>query len=107
MTFTKKPSGPPTFDAAAFTRALTSGKPVPSRLATQYIAWKQWVESTNAYDGADKGGLRDVLNADALAVDSLKVHLDTLDTREAAHNATQAQRLTALEAAVAGGPFPA
>jgi hypothetical protein len=44
--------------------------------AKQYIAWKQWVESTNAYDGADKGGLRDVLDADAKAVDALKGDVD-------------------------------
>ena len=76
MAFTKKPSAPPPFDAAAFTNALKANSPISPAVATQYIAWKQWVESTNAYDGAAKGGLRDVLDADAKAVDALKGDVD-------------------------------
>lgn len=77
MAYTKKPSQAPTFNAKAFTDALVAGKPVSSTLAAQYIAWKQWVESTNTFDGADKGGLRDVLDADMKAVDLLKAHTDS------------------------------
>lgn len=77
MAYTKKPSQPPTFNAKAFTDALVAGKPITPTLQAQYIAWKQWTESTNAFDGADKGGLRDVLDADAKAVDALKTHVDS------------------------------
>jgi hypothetical protein len=76
MAFTKKPGTAPAFDASAFTKALAAGTPISAKLATQYIAWKQWVESSNVFDGADKGGLRDVLNADMLAVDRLKGDVD-------------------------------
>jgi hypothetical protein len=78
MAYTKKPSGPPVFDAANFTKALTMGVKLPAALAAQYIEWKQWVESTDNFDGADKGGLRDVLDADMKAVDALKKDVDTL-----------------------------
>jgi ABC-type branched-subunit amino acid transport system substrate-binding protein len=74
--YTKKPSAPPPFDAAAFTKALAANQPISANLATQYIAWKQWVESSNAFDGADRGGLRDVLDANAKGVDRLKGDVD-------------------------------
>lgn len=74
--FTFKPSAPPVFDAGAFTKALVAGTPISAVTAKQYIAWKQWVESSNAYDGALKGGLRDVLNADMKGVDRLKGDVD-------------------------------
>lgn len=76
MAYTFKPSAPPPFDAAAFTKALTAGTPINAVTAKQYIAWKQWVESTNAYDGALKGGLRDVEDANAKGVDRLKGDVD-------------------------------
>jgi hypothetical protein len=102
MAFTKKPSGPPTFDAAAFTKALAAGTKISAATAAQYIAWKQWVESTNAYDGADKGGLRDILNANALAVDSLKNNVDGQAARLDLH----ASRLDSVEAYQAAQPRP-
>jgi hypothetical protein len=102
MAYTKKPSGPPVFDAAAFTKALTTGAKISAATAAQYIAWKQWVESTNAYDGADKGGLRDVLNADALAIDALKANVDAQGDRLNLH----AARLDAVEAYQAAQPRP-
>lgn len=77
MAYTKKPSAPPGFNAKAFTDALVAGKPLTPALQAQYIEWKQWVESTDNFDGADKGGLRDVLDADAKAVDALKTHVDS------------------------------
>lgn len=77
MAYTKKPSQAPTFNAKAFTDLLVAGKPITPALQAQYIAWKQWVESTSGFDGADKGGLRDVLDADMKAVDLLKTHTDS------------------------------
>jgi hypothetical protein len=53
--------------------------------------------------------LRDHTEALRLGVfgpDGIKAHLDGLDAREAQHHAAQAQRLTALEEAVANPPFP-
>lgn len=106
MAYTKKPGSPPAFDAAAFTKSLKAGTPLSPVVAAQYIAWKQWVESTNAYDGADKGGLRDVLDADMKALDALKVDFDKLDDREASHHAAQKTELAQLRAEIITHPFP-
>jgi hypothetical protein len=100
--FTKKPKNAPTFNAAAFTAKLAAGEKISPALAAQFIAWKQWVESTNAYASADAGGLRAVLKADALAVDALKANVDVHGDR--LNN--QAARLDAVEAQLAAQPRP-
>lgn len=102
MAYTKKPSAPPTFDAGAFTKKLTAGLAITPALAAQYIAWKQWVESSNSYDGADKGGLRDVLDADMKAVDGLKRDVDVQGQAIIEIRAD----VQALKEAPAARPFP-
>ncbi len=76
LPYTKKPSRAPTFDAGSFTAALVVGKPISQKLATQYVNWKRWVESSNQFAGSEAGGIRDVFNADMLGVDALKVGQD-------------------------------
>jgi len=106
MAYTKKPSVPPAFNAAAFVKALTAGTPVNATVAAQYIAWKKWVESTDTYDGADKGGLRDVLDADMKAMDALKADLDNSKENNGVAHASFDQRLKLLEAQINNPPFP-
>jgi len=102
LAFTAKPKMPPTFDAAAFTKKLAEGKPITATQQAQFIAWKQWVESTNAYDGTAKGGIRDVVDANAKGVDSLKVHVDSNSQAILELRAD----VQALKEAPAAHPFP-
>lgn len=98
----KKPTQPPAFDATSFTNALIANQPISSTLAAQYIAWKRWVESSSQFDSK---GLRDVVNANAYYLDSVK---DDLDNFEGSVN----PQLSSLEARVAAlesqpsVPFP-
>ena len=69
--------------------------------------WKRYVGSEGPeYASAEDGGLKAVIGANAVYLDEVKLHLDGLDAREAQHHAAQAQRLAALEEAVANPPFP-
>lgn len=76
MAYTYKPGTAPTLDMAAIGLRLQNNQALTATQTKQLIAWKQWVESSNVYDGASKGGLRDTLDADAKAVDGLKTHTD-------------------------------
>lgn len=107
MAYTKKPGTPPALDMGAITKKLELGQPLTPTQSKQLIEWKKWVESSDTFDGADKGGLRDVLDANAKALDGLKSDYDKLDDRETTHHTAQAQRLTALEGALSKPPFPA
>ena len=100
--YTKKPSRSPTFDLLAFTRKLVAGEPITQAQADAFIRWKQWVESKGSFAGVDPGGLRDILNALAIAVDKLKLNVD-------AHGArlnVQAIDIAELKAWVAAQPRP-
>jgi hypothetical protein len=98
MAFTIKPKNSPTFDAAAFVKNL----PVSDSVKAQFINFSRWVRSTGNYAGAEAGGLKDVLKADAFAVDALKGDVDKQGTKLADHET----RLAALEEQPSG-PFPA
>lgn len=102
MAYTHKPSGPPVFDAKAFVTKLLNNQPITQKQVDQFIAWKQWVESTNAYDGVAKGGVRDILNALCIAVDKLKLNVDAHGDRLDRH----AVRLDTVEAWIAAQPRP-
>ena len=105
MSYTKKPSKPPAFSAKAFTDAIVAGKLTPT-LQAQFIEWKQWVESTDNWDGADKGGLRDTFDADMKAVDLLKADLDDSKENNGVAHISFDKRLDALEAQISNPPFP-
>jgi hypothetical protein len=102
MAYTKKPGRAPTFDLLAFTRKLVNGQPITQAQADAFIRWKQWVESKGGYAGTEKGGLRDILNALAIAVDALKENVDLHGSRLN----IQAADIAELKAWVAAQPRP-
>ena len=104
-----KPTQPPAFDASTHEKVLydeirkADGSGYQVFLDKALAKWKRWVSGENEYDGT---GLRDVVLSNATYLDQVKAGVDALDDREATHHAAQAQRLTALEDAVANPPFP-
>lgn len=105
--FSKKPTQPTSgadmsalINAVNETRAKVGLKAITSKLPN----WKRWVGGEAEYDGT---GLRDVVNANAYALDAVKNSLDTFKANSAAVDADQNQRLSALEAQIANPPFPA
>jgi hypothetical protein len=62
----------------------------------------RWIGSTGEFDGV---GLRDVVNANALAVDELKKDFDNHRTADNSRHVTVDQRLASLEARP-DVPFP-
>lgn len=97
-----KPSQPPALDAGSIAKKLSTNAPLTAKEIAQIQAWKQWVEASNAFDGASKGGLRDVLNALCVMVDGTKATVDA----QAAQLSDLADRVAALEAQPSA-PFPA
>lgn len=71
MSFSKKPTQPPAFDAGAAANGMTSPW-------AKFPEWKRWVEATGSQDGK---GMRDVVNANALALDVAKIDLDEHSSR--------------------------
>ena len=69
MSFAKQPSQPPQFDAGAF--AKHAG--ITAADVKNFQAWKQWVGGELAFDGT---GLRDVVAANATALNAVKADLD-------------------------------
>jgi hypothetical protein len=107
-----KPTQPPSgADFSQLTKKVneTAAKvgvaPLSSTVTGRIPAWKRWTGGEGPdFDGT---GLRDVVNADAIYLDAVKEHLDTVDARETAHNNSQDARLDRLEAAQSFSPFPA
>lgn len=105
----KKPTQPPPFDASQTWKVFNAelkkddGSSYQVFQEKSFPTWKQWVESTGAYDGA---GLRDVVNANAIYLDSVKDQVDTHITNDNERHSSIATRLAALEDAVANPPFP-
>lgn len=97
-----KPSQPPAFDAANFTKLLSTLTPA---LRTQFIAWKQWIESSNAFDGASKGGLRDVLAANADDLNKVKSNINSFEDNINPRVNSLEARVAALESQPST-PFP-
>jgi len=92
MPYAKHTVDPPPFDANAAAKSPTS--PAWQKLPE----WKRWVEATGSQDGR---GIKDVVEANAIGLDKLKVDNDEHSQRLAVAE----QRLTALEARPAAG-FP-
>lgn len=104
--YTKKPSQPPTsFSASAHDNWAASvgsktGVPYPAS-AQLKVPWR-WTGSTAEFDGVERGGLRDTLNAGLLGVDALKQDVDSI---KAAVNDLRSD-VQALQEAPPARPFP-
>ena len=105
-----QPTQPPTFDESTFAKRLyervltaTTQQPYAVFKPEYFPKWARWIAGKGEYDGS---GLRDVVNINAIFLNSVKEHLDRVDDREAAHHAAQSARITALEAAATTDPFP-
>src|SRR5512143_2785461 len=97
MAFSKKPTQPPQMDTKAFVKRLRDmaakiGLGPYAQFEDKYLpVFHRWIRSEGEFDGA---GLRDVVNANAYALDDLKADVD-------AHKATENTRYTALAQRVA------
>lgn len=100
--YTAKPKKAPPLDMAGITKRLSSGQPLTTTQAAQWIEWKQWTEATDNWAGVAGGGLRDILNALCVSVDKLKVQADTSSTAIVELRA----EVQALKEAPAARPFP-
>lgn len=102
--FAKHPSQPPPFDTPVFVAKLREvvakvGLPPLAVLAdNRFPKFHRWIRSELEYDGADAGGLRDVVDANAYALDDLKGDFDGHRTSDNARHASLANRVSALEA---------
>lgn len=94
MSFAKQPTQPPQFDAGAF--AKHAG--ITDADIKNFQAWKQWVGGELAFDGT---GLRDVVAADAIALNALKADYDSYHSLSAGQITQLFERLTAAEAKIA------
>lgn len=100
--YTAKPKQPPVLDMASVTKLLQANLAITPKLAAQLIEWKQYVESSDNWDGTAGGGLRDILNAGLVAVDKLKLQVDALAQGQIELRAD----VQALQEAPAAKPFP-
>jgi hypothetical protein len=100
--YTHKPKGPPTLDMLSVTTRLQANQAITPKLAAQLIEWKQWVESTDNWDGVAAGGIRDILNSVCIGVDKLKLTVDALSQGQLELRAD----VQALQEAPAAHPFP-
>lgn len=110
--FSKKPGQPPAFDSKGFVtrlREITAKVglgPFPVFADEGLPKLHRWIMSTGEYDGADAGGLRDVLNANALGLDAVKDDLDAHKKTDNERHTALALRVTALEGQGTSVPFP-
>lgn len=81
--------------------ALNLG-PFPVFSDAQLPVFHRWIMGTEEFDGT---GLRDVVNANAFAVDDLKNDFDDHRTMDNVRHSALAQRVAALEAQQSA-PFP-
>lgn len=100
MSFSKRPTQPPAADVNALIARIDElSKSVLNKSFTSKLpVWKRWVGAEGDQDGV---GLRDVVNANAIALDSVKGQLDGQEAR--LNNLTV--RVKALEDAPSA-PFP-
>jgi hypothetical protein len=110
MAFTKKPTQPPALDTKGFVARLrdTVAKvglgPFPVFADTGLPVFHRWIRGEGEFDGT---GLRDVVNANAIAVDDLKGDLDAHKNVDNLRHTALAQRVAALEGQSTNVPFPA
>lgn len=112
MAFAKRPSQPPDFDGVAFAKRLREIAekvglgPFDTLADNRLPRYLRWINSTVEFDGADKGGIRDVVAANADALDDLKEDFDNHRAIDNARHTALAQRVTALEGQQTSTPFP-
>lgn len=97
----KKPSQPPSFAADGIIKRidLLSKKVLNEGFTSNLPGWKRWVGGENEYDST---GLRDVVNANAIMLDSVKGTVDENST-----DIVQLKKdVQALKEAPAPHPFP-
>lgn len=110
MAFSKKPTQPPDMDTKAFVKRLREitakvGLGPFSVYNDEYLpVFHRWLRSEGEFDGA---GLRDVVNANAYALDDVKTDLDAHKVTENTRYTALAQRVAALEGQQTNTPFPA
>lgn len=110
MAFSKKPTQPPDMDTKAFVKNLRTiaskvGMASVAAFGDQYLpTFHRWVRGDGEFDGT---GLRDVVNANAYALDAVKKDLDDYKVADSARHTDLAQRVAALEGAATSSPFPA
>lgn len=83
MSFAKQPKAAPPFAADllyAWYKQVSAKLGLTAPVSNQ-IEWKRYVGSEVEWAGADKGGLRDVVKANAVALDAVKADLDALTAR--------------------------
>lgn len=110
MAYSFKPKTPPSgADFSALVKkvnelATKAGiAPLSATVTAKIPVWKRWVGSEKPdYDGAEKGGLQNVVKANAYALDGLKGDHDNLADRVNNIDA----RLRVVEEAPAARPFP-
>ena len=109
MAFTKKPTQPPAFDSKTFVKRL---REITAKVGLgpwtvfnddQLPVFHRWLRSENEFDGT---GLRDVVNANAYALDDVKEDLDGHKAVDNARHTALALRVTALEGQSTNTPFP-
>lgn len=111
MPFAKYPSQPPPFDTSAFASRL---REMAAKLGLNFDTLNEnrlpklmrWIRSDAEYDGADKGGLRDVLAANAYALDDLKGDFDQHRAIDNDRHTALTKRVAALEGQQTNAPFP-
>lgn len=109
MAFSKKPTQPPDMDTKAFVgriRDVTAkvGLGPFQTFQDEYLPrFHRWIRAEGEFDGT---GLRDVVNANAYALDDVKGDLDAFKATANSRYTALAQRVSALEAAGTSSPFP-
>lgn len=109
MAFSKKPTQPPDMDSKAFVKRLRDvvakvGMGPFAVYNDEYLpVFHRWIRAEGEFDGT---GLRDVVNANAYALDDVKEDLDGHKTISNARYTALAQRVAALEGAATTTPFP-
>lgn len=107
-----KPSEPPAFDAVTRDKILNEHIRKPDGSSYQVFTNQhlqrlyRWVGSLAEFDGVAKGGLKDVVEANAIHLDAVESNLNAHKAADANRHQTIDQRLAALEAAAAQAPFP-
>ena len=109
MAFSKKPTQPPPLDSKGFVtrlREVTAKAgigPFPVFSDEGLPKFHRWMRGELEYDGT---GLRDVVNANAYALDALKGDLDGHKAIDNARHTSLALRVAALEGQNTNSPFP-
>lgn len=109
MAFARHPSQPPPLDTTSFVRRLReiAAKvglgPFDAYADNRLPKFHRWLRSELEYDG---NGLRDVVSANAYALDDLKGDFDQHRVSDNERHQALAKRVAALEGQQTNAPFP-